>query len=85
VSKSKGLGSVEPYFYVALVLRGTEAQYLDALRYIQSRNNGAQVIYQCKSLAYLRVVRDDGVRIEAAVPELAGEAKTSVRRGGAQR
>jgi hypothetical protein len=80
VGKSKNFGPVEPHFYVALVMRGTEAQYLDALSYIQSRN-GAQVVYQCKSLAYLRVVRDDVIRIESAMPELVAENKQPVRRG----
>ena len=82
MGKSKDFGSAEPHFYVALVMRGTEAQYLDALSYIQS-HNGAQMIYQCKSLAYLRVVRDDVVRIEAAVPELVAEAKQPVCRRSA--
>jgi hypothetical protein len=64
----------EPYFYVAIVLKGTEKQYLSLLKYIDSRN-GAQVIYQCKSLTYLRVTRDDGVKFRAAAPELVVEAK----------
>jgi hypothetical protein len=84
VGKSKDFSPAEPYFYVALVMRGTEAQYLDALSYIQSRN-GAQVIYQCKSLAYLRVVRDDVIQIGAAMPELVAEAKQPIRRGSAPR
>jgi hypothetical protein len=63
--KPKMSGSSEPYFYIALVLKGTEKQYLNALKYIDSRN-GAKVIYQCKSLTYLRVARDDGVKCQAA-------------------
>jgi hypothetical protein len=49
--------SAEPYVYIALVLKGTEKQYLNLLKYVNSRN-GSQVIYQCKSLTYLRVTRD---------------------------
>ncbi|MCW4003479.1 MAG: hypothetical protein NWE95_06170 [Candidatus Bathyarchaeota archaeon] len=52
-------GSAEPYFYIALVLKGSEKQYLNLLKYVNGRN-GAQVIYQCKSLTYLRVTRDSG-------------------------
>jgi hypothetical protein len=84
MSNRKESGSVEPYFYVALVLRGTEKQYLNALKYLQSRN-GAHVIYQCKSLTYLRVVREDGVQLVAAAPELATQAQAPVRRGGGLR
>jgi hypothetical protein len=51
--------SAEPYFYIALVLKGTEKQYLNLLKYVNGRN-GSQVIYQCKSLTYLRVARDVG-------------------------
>ena len=64
--KSKGkLGSdsSEPYFYIALVLKGTESQYLSLLKYV-NRSNGAQVVYQCRSLTYLRVVRDDQARVQ---------------------
>jgi hypothetical protein len=64
----------EPYFYIAIVLKGTEKQYLNLLKYINSRNR-AQVIYQCKSLAYLHVTRDDGVKFRTAVPELVLEAE----------
>jgi len=78
MNSRKESGSVEPYFYIALVLRGTEKQYLNALKYLQNRN-GAHVIYQCKSLTYLRVVREDGVQLVAAAPELATEAQTPVR------
>ncbi len=58
----------EPYYYIALVLKGSEKQYLNLLKYIDS-HNGAQVIYQCKSLTYLRVIRDDGVKFMVAEPE----------------
>ena len=59
----------EPYFYIALVLKGTEQQYLNLLKYIDNRN-GAQVIYQCKSLTYLRVTRDDAAKIKTIASEL---------------
>jgi hypothetical protein len=68
---------VEPLFYVALVLKGTEDQYLKMLKYIQNRN-GAQVVYQCKSLTYLRVSRDDGVR-QVIEPNSIVEVKTQVK------
>ncbi len=66
--KEAKLDSAEPYFYVGLVLKGTEKQYLNLLKYIGSRN-GAKVIYQCKSLTYLRVIREDGGKIQAAIPD----------------
>jgi hypothetical protein len=50
--------SAEPFFYIALVLRGSEEQYLELLKHVNTKN-GAQIIYQCKSLTYLRVARDD--------------------------
>lgn len=59
--KKKESDPSEPYFYIALVLKGSEKQYLYLLKYIQNRN-GAQVIYQCKSLTYLRVTRDEGTK-----------------------
>jgi hypothetical protein len=61
--------SSEPFFYIALVLKGTEKQYLNLLNYV-SKCNGARVIYQCKSLTYLHVARDDGVKFQAASPEV---------------
>ncbi len=64
----------EPYFYIAFVLKGTEKQYLNLLSYINSRNH-AQVIYQCKSLTYLHVTRDDGVKFQAATPDHILETK----------
>jgi hypothetical protein len=67
----------EPLFYIALVVRGTEKQYLSLLKYLGSRN-GSRVIYQCKSLTYLNVSRDDGVRCQTASPEL---VETSRQRG----
>ena len=56
--------SAEPYFYIALVLKGTEKQYLNLLKYVNNRN-GSQVIYQCKSLTYLRVTRDSCSKLKA--------------------
>ena len=56
--------SAEPYFYIALVLKGSEKQYLNLLKYVNGRN-GSQVIYQCKSLTYLRVTRDGGSKGKA--------------------
>jgi len=74
--KEVGSDSAEPYVYIALVLRGTEKQYLDVLKYVNGRS-GSHVIYQCKSLTYLRVVRDgvpkraeQGVAVELTAPEV---------------
>ena len=67
--KKKETNLSEPYYYIALVLKGSEKQYLDMLKYVDSRN-GAKIVYQCKSLTYLRVTRDDGVKIKAAEPFL---------------
>ncbi len=69
--KKKEMNISEPYYYIALVMKGSEKQYLNLLKYIDKRN-GAQVIYQCKSLTYMRVTRDDGVKfkITEAKPEL---------------
>jgi hypothetical protein len=72
--KKKEPNSAEPYFYIALVLKGTEKQYLNLLKYIQNRN-GAQVIYQCKSLTYLRVTRDSDSRLKSAEPEFSVTAE----------
>jgi hypothetical protein len=60
----------EPYFYVALVLRGSEKQYLNLVEYLNQNNS--QVIYQRKSLTYLRIVSDDG-KFDADVKELSAE------------
>ena len=67
-SKNSKSNSAEPYFYMALVLKGTEKQYLNLLKYVNSRN-GAQVIYQCKSLTYLRVTRDDDMKLRVISPD----------------
>ena len=58
----------EPNYYIALVLKGSEGQYLDLLKYID-RDNGAAVIYQRKSLTFLSMTRDDGVRFIVAEPD----------------
>ena len=55
--------SAEPYFYIALILKGTEKQYLSLLKHVNN-SNGAQIVYQCKSLTYLRVTRDDQVKLQ---------------------
>jgi len=65
--------SSEPYLYIALVLKGSEKQYLNLLKYVNNRN-GAQVIYQCKSLTYLRVTRESGVKLGAYAPEVMVDA-----------
>jgi hypothetical protein len=57
--------SSEPFFYIALVVKGTEEQYLKLLNYV-NKHNGAKVIYQCKSLTYLHVARDDAVKFNVA-------------------
>jgi len=57
-TKKSRSDSSEPYFYVGIVLKGTEKQYVNLLKYI-NRRNGSQVIYQNKSLTYLRIVRED--------------------------
>jgi hypothetical protein len=64
-------GSAEPFFYVGLVLRGTERQYVNLLKYINARN-GSRVIYQSKSLTYLRIAREDSVKVQAVVVERDG-------------
>ena len=67
--KKKESNPAEPYFYVAIVIKGTEKQYLNLLKYIKNRNR-AKVIYQCKSLTYLHVTRQDGIKCATAIPEL---------------
>ena len=66
--------SSEPYFYIALVLKGTEKQYLNLLKYVNKRN-GAKVIYQCKSLTYLHVARDESVKFQVSTHELLAQAQ----------
>jgi len=76
MKKKEANTTSEPYFYIAIVLKGTEKQYLNLMKYINGRNR-ARIIYQCRSLGYLRVIRDDGVKLRAATPDLAFEAKQS--------
>jgi hypothetical protein len=59
--KKEEPSSSEPQFYIAIVIKGTEKQYLNLLKYVNIRN-GSKIIYQCKSLTYLHVSRDDGVK-----------------------
>jgi len=75
-NKSKS-DSSEPYFYIALVLKGTEKQYLSLLKHVNN-SNGAQIVYQCKSLAYLRVTREDQAQLRA---DIADSVKLEVREG----
>ena len=44
----------EPFFYMAFVLKGTSEQYLDLLSYAK-KQNGAEIIYQNRSLTYLYI------------------------------
>lgn len=68
-SRKPKSSSAEPFFYVGLVLKGTEKQYVSLLKYINSRN-GSQIIYQSKSLTYLRITRDDPkLKMAVADPE----------------
>jgi hypothetical protein len=66
-SKQTKSDSAEPYFYVGIVIKGTEKQYVNLLKYINGRN-GSQIIYQSKSLTYLRITRDDP-KIKMAVAD----------------
>jgi hypothetical protein len=74
LKKSTQTNSAEPHFYVGLIIKGTEKQYLDLLNYVNNKN-GAQVIYQCKSLTYLRVSKDECVNIKLAADPLQVEAQ----------
>jgi hypothetical protein len=62
-SKQKQSDSSETDFYVALILRGTEKQYENLLKYINGRN-GAKVFYRCKPLSGLQVSPDKKVTFE---------------------
>ncbi len=64
--------SSQTLYYIALVIKGTEEQYQDVLSYVNAKN-GAKVIYQCKSLTYLHVDRDKGLKSRTASPELAAD------------
>jgi hypothetical protein len=67
--KKEEPSSAEPHFYVALVVKGTEKQYLNLLKYVNN-HNGSKIIYQCKSLTYLHVSRDDSVKFRPESSEL---------------
>ncbi|MEM2098875.1 MAG: hypothetical protein QXU99_03905 [Candidatus Bathyarchaeia archaeon] len=75
MKKETKTNTIEPYYYVAIVLKGTEKQYLNLLKYLKNRNK-AQLIYQCKSLTYLRVTRDTSTHIGAVSLEKPIEAET---------
>jgi len=77
----KETNSAEPFFYIALVIKGSEKQYLNLLKYVNNRN-GARVIYQCKSLTYLHISKDEGIKFSAASPDLVLEE--SPQRGKAE-
>ena len=67
-SKKQQVDSSEPYYYVGLVLKGTEKQYVKLLTYINGRN-GSRIIYQSKSLTYLRITRDDPAKLKAIIAD----------------
>lgn len=67
-SKQTKSNSAEPYYYVGIVLKGTEKQYVNLLKYINGRN-GSQIIYQSKSLTYLRISRDDPAKLRAIIAD----------------
>jgi hypothetical protein len=71
IDKSSKTNAAEPYFYVALVLKGTEKQYLNLLKYVNNRN-GARIIYQCKSLTYLRITREDHAQLQEVTADTVG-------------
>ncbi|MFA5364933.1 MAG: hypothetical protein WC325_07125 [Candidatus Bathyarchaeia archaeon] len=58
----------EPFFYMAFVFKGTTDQYIDLLKYAK-KQNGAQVIYQNRSLTYLYITNKDPKRTKTAPPE----------------
>lgn len=64
--KNQKLDSSEPYYYVGIVLKGTEKQYVNLLKYVNGRN-GSRIIYQSKSLTYLRITRDDPAKLKAII------------------
>jgi hypothetical protein len=71
--KKEETSSAEPHFYVALVIRGTEKQYLNLLKYVNNRI-GSKILYQCKSVTYLHVSRDDGVKFLPETSEVVLDA-----------
>ncbi|XHH09765.1 MAG: hypothetical protein ACFCUE_03830 [Candidatus Bathyarchaeia archaeon] len=78
-NKQPKQGSSEPYFYIGLVIKGTEKQYLNLLKYVNNKN-GSQVIYQCKSLTYLRVSKAE----PASIQTVHNEAPIQIEAQGVQ-
>jgi hypothetical protein len=76
-SKKQKIDSSEPYYYIGIVLKGTENQYVNLLKYIKGRN-GSQIIYQNKSLTYLRITREDPVKLRAIIAGSDELAKSEV-------
>jgi hypothetical protein len=68
--------SSETSFYFAFVLRGTEKQYLGLLEHLNNNSN-AKLVYQCKSLTYLNVSRDAGVKLSFATPNFFLKSKVA--------
>ena len=62
----------EPFFYMAFVLKGTADQYLDLLDYAKEQN-GAEIIYQNRSLTYLYVSNKNPNNSKTAPPEFPAE------------
>ena len=67
--------SAEPFFYIALVMKGSEKQYINLLKYVNNRN-GAKVIYQCKSLTYLHVDKNIGAKLATQTPDFMVEVES---------
>jgi hypothetical protein len=68
----------EPCFYIALVLKGNETQYMKLLEFINNEDVG-QVIYQCKSQTYLAISREDNVDVQADFPQTILHSQQSKR------
>ena len=67
--KHKKTDSTESQFYTALIMRGTEKQYKNLLKYIHS-HNGAKVFYKCKRLVSVNVTPDNSVTFATSEPDL---------------
>jgi hypothetical protein len=55
---------IEQYYYIALVLKGSEKQYLSLLNLLNNPEE-PKILYQKKSLTYLRVVENCEKREDA--------------------
>ena len=77
MKKTERLDSAEPLFYVALVLKGTEKEYLSLLDYLKERSQ-IEIIYQCKSLTYLFISKVDPRKCMDESPEFL--VKTNLRK-----